>query len=195
MLVIKVRSSCPPVCARPARPFLRCFVRCRGAAHHPRQVRHISWLMSRERPARLSFRKRPTDAEKAGQHDWRFATTAGVLACCAPAASPPPGASLLLRRRIFAFRSCDRRSQACRMTARRHFKHCLSLRCVFGLGLTLPKNSRRGPPKGLENAPKANGRRHREIRFITKFASFYNKIRIDISRGYIYISQGRVPKR
>ena len=46
-LVMKLRSSCPPICARPARP-LRCFVRCRGTAHHLRQVRHISRLLSRE---------------------------------------------------------------------------------------------------------------------------------------------------
>ena len=71
------------------------------------------------------------------------------LACWpvfAPAASfPPPGASLLLRRRSFAFRSFDRRSQACRVTPRRHFKHCLSLRCAFGMGLTLPKRGPQGP--------------------------------------------------
>ena len=47
-LVMKLRSSCPPICARPARP-LRCLVRCRGTAHHLRQVRHISWLLSRKR--------------------------------------------------------------------------------------------------------------------------------------------------
>ena len=61
---MKVRSSCPPVCARPARP-LRCFVRCRGTAHHLRQVRHISWLLSRERSGfpsendQLTSRKAP----------------------------------------------------------------------------------------------------------------------------------------
>ena len=64
-LVMKVRSSCPPVCARPARP-LRCFVRCRGTAHHLRQVRHISWLLSRERSGfpsendQLTSRRPPT---------------------------------------------------------------------------------------------------------------------------------------
>ena len=62
---MKVRSSCPPVCARPARP-LRCFVRCRGTAHHLRQVRHISWLLSRERSGfpsendQLTSRRPPT---------------------------------------------------------------------------------------------------------------------------------------
>ena len=30
-----------------------------------------------ERQVRLSFRKRSTDVEKAGQYDWRFATTEG----------------------------------------------------------------------------------------------------------------------
>ena len=48
-LVMKLRSSCPPICARPAGPS-RCFVRCRGTTHHQRQVRHISWLLSRKRP-------------------------------------------------------------------------------------------------------------------------------------------------
>ena len=61
---MKVRSSCPPVCARPPRS-LRCFVRCRGTAHHLRQVRHISWLLSRERSGfpsendQLTSRKAP----------------------------------------------------------------------------------------------------------------------------------------
>ena len=65
-LVMKVRSSCPPICARPARP-LRCFVRCRGTAHHLRQVRHISWLLSRERSGfpsendQLTSRRPPTN--------------------------------------------------------------------------------------------------------------------------------------
>ena len=47
-LVMKLRSSGPPVCALPVGPSRR-FVRCRGTAHHLRQVRHISWLLSRER--------------------------------------------------------------------------------------------------------------------------------------------------
>ena len=70
---MKVRSSCPPVCARPARP-LRCFVRCRGTAHHLRQVRHISWLLSRERSGFPSENDQLT-SRKAAHHDWRFATT------------------------------------------------------------------------------------------------------------------------
>ena len=63
---MKVTSSCPPLCARPARP-LRFFVRCRGTAHHLRQVRHISWLLSRERSGfpsendQLTSRKAPTN--------------------------------------------------------------------------------------------------------------------------------------
>ena len=32
-------------------------------------------LAAQPRKVRLSFRKRSTDVEKAGQHDWRFATT------------------------------------------------------------------------------------------------------------------------
>ena len=65
-LVMKRRSSCPPICARPAGPS-RCFVRCRGTAHHMRQVRRISWLLSRERSGfpsendSLTSRRPPTN--------------------------------------------------------------------------------------------------------------------------------------
>ena len=52
-LVMKLRSSCPPVCALPVGPSRR-FVRCRGTAHHPRQVRRISWLLSRERSGKAA---------------------------------------------------------------------------------------------------------------------------------------------
>ena len=36
-------------------------------------------LVAEPRKVRLSFRKRSTDVEKAGQHDWRFATTVESL--------------------------------------------------------------------------------------------------------------------
>ena len=73
------RSSWPPVCARPARP-LRCFVRCRGTAHHLRQVRQISWLLSRRSgfPSendQLTSRRPPNMIPL----DSCFATTAGRI--------------------------------------------------------------------------------------------------------------------
>jgi hypothetical protein len=52
-LVMKLRLSCPPVYALPVGPSRR-FVRCRGTAHHPRQVRRISWLLSRERSGKAA---------------------------------------------------------------------------------------------------------------------------------------------
>ena len=52
-------------------------------------------LAAQPRKVRLSFRKRSTDVEKAGQHDWRFATTAdasrtkpGRFAHCFKVAGP-----------------------------------------------------------------------------------------------------------
>ena len=56
---MELRSSCPPICARPAGPS-RCFVRCKGTAHHLRQVRHTRWLLSRERSGFPSENDPPT---------------------------------------------------------------------------------------------------------------------------------------
>ena len=72
---MKLRSSCPPICARPAGPS-RCFVRCTGTAHHLRQVRHISWLLSRERSGFPSENDPLTSREGrplAFRHHWCYA--------------------------------------------------------------------------------------------------------------------------
>ena len=96
---MKVRSSwCPPpVCARPARP-LRCFVRCRGTAHHLRQVRHTSWLLSRERSGvplendQLAPRKAP-NMIGVSQPRSRIVLGLHMVVCLPMAASSPSSRS------------------------------------------------------------------------------------------------------
>ena len=95
-LVMELRLSCPRICARPARP-LRCFVRCRGTAHHLRQVRHISWLLSRERsdfPSendQLTSRRPPTNSAVSPPRQHPFVVVRRRSLVAGPCASPPSG--------------------------------------------------------------------------------------------------------